>query len=220
MLRSPLLKLDRVTYRYPGTRLPVIQDFSWVVSEPGLVLIQGPNMSGKTTLLRILAGDLKAVDGLISAASPLEWVPQDYGEVLFPWKTVAWNIALPLCIASDHTTPVAVCKSALSALPILGEFADFWDTYPSRLSGGAQHLIALARGFAAGARVLLLDEPFTGLDAHRVAVVVETIRAYLATDVSRLVVLVTHQLPAALPLLREYRIGQKSGPLSLEAVEN
>jgi NitT/TauT family transport system ATP-binding protein len=209
MSADPLIVADRVTYRYGGTRAPVCTDFSWTVSHPGLVLVSGPNMMGKTTLLKLIAGHLTPQSGQLTVARPREYVPQEYSEALFPWRSVAWNIALPACIHESSGAPKNACESALAGLPILEEFRDIWDAFPQKLSGGGMHLVALARGFASRARVLLLDEPFTGLDAHWTGVAVHTISRYVNCDRTRLVLLVTHQLPRGLPPFTAWRIDER-----------
>jgi NitT/TauT family transport system ATP-binding protein len=129
----------------------------------------------------------------------VEYLPQDYNDVLFPWKNVAWNIALPALIRDPATSPIHAATSALRGLPLLDEFEGFWQSYPGQLSGGARHLVAIARAFACRAQILLLDEPFTGLDFHRFNLVARTLSAYAGLVPSSLIILVTHQVPEHMP---------------------
>ncbi len=138
--------------------------------EPGaFVSLVGPSGCGKSTLLRMVAG-LEAPTGgsvRIGGRTPAEVradkrlavVPQQPG--LLAWRTVAQNARLLLEVnrrrsPAHHPDPLA----------LLGEvgLTDFADAYPHELSGGMQQRVALVRGFALGAPLVVMDEPFAALD--------------------------------------------------------
>lgn len=139
--------------------------------EHGIYTIIGPSGSGKSTLLRAIAGLLPDYTGeLLFNGKPVHdkdilvgLVPQNYG--LLPWKTVYDNIR----IAMKITRTAAGSKEELNLrithwLKSMG-IADLADRYPLSLSGGQQQRVAIARAFAILPKIMLLDEPFSALDA-------------------------------------------------------
>ena len=146
---------------------PVLEDLSFSLLPGETLSVIGPSGCGKTTLLYILAGLTPPSSGTISVgdsgASPagsVSFVLQDYG--LFPWKTVLENVGLGLKI---RKTPAETAKRiSRDLLEELG-LADFMDRYPVQLSGGQKQRVAIARAMATSPDILLLDEPFSSLDA-------------------------------------------------------
>jgi NitT/TauT family transport system ATP-binding protein len=139
------------------------------VSPGEIVTLLGPSGCGKTTLLRIVAGLVEPSTGTASVvglepqvargAKRIGIVPQQ--PALLPWRTVRSNARLLLDVNRRANPGVAPDVDELLAGVGLG---DFLDAYPHELSGGMQQRVALVRGFALGAPVLLLDEPFAALD--------------------------------------------------------
>ncbi|MNI43190.1 Bicarbonate transport ATP-binding protein CmpD [compost metagenome] len=138
--------------------------------EHGIYTIIGPSGSGKSTLLRAIAGLLPGYTGeLLFNGKPVHekdtlvgLVPQNYG--LLPWKTVRGNIQVAMKItgaAGDKTGRDAQITRWLSSMGI----AELADRYPLSLSGGQQQRVAIARAFAILPKIMLLDEPFSALDA-------------------------------------------------------
>lgn len=195
------LSLEDITWSYDDdSPLTVFEDFHWEVERPGLVLVHGPNMSGKTTLFKLIAGELKPVHGVVSVVPPIEYLPQNYEESLFPWKDAAWNVALPELVKNGHGKPLDIVKDKLRGLALLDAFEaeGVWNNRPATLSGGIRHLLTLGRAFASEAPTVLLDEPFTGLDKEKIEIVSETFGQFLALHPSALVVIATHQRPKGL----------------------
>lgn len=138
--------------------------------EPGsFVSLLGPSGCGKSTLLRLVAGLETATSGdvVIDDSSPtvarrakrLAMVPQQPG--LLPWRTVEANARLLLDVNPRRTPAGHPDTRALLAEVGLDEFVD---AFPHQLSGGMQQRVALVRGFALGAPLVLMDEPFAALD--------------------------------------------------------
>jgi iron(III) transport system ATP-binding protein len=187
MASESLIVLESVVKRFPGAFVlgPITLD----VKKGELVAVLGPSGCGKTTLLRLIAGFERpdegsiVIDGRI-VASRSQWVEpedrqvgmvfQDYA--LFPHLTVAQNVSFGQTssglydFASQWLAKMKV-KRSLSRRSLVRELlqlvglAGFEDRYPHELSGGEQQRVALARALAANPRVLLLDEPFSNLDA-------------------------------------------------------
>jgi NitT/TauT family transport system ATP-binding protein len=128
--------------------------------------IIGPSGCGKTSLIKIMAGLIAPSEGTVSVGgSPLSGVRsqtavifQDYG--LLPWKTVLANAELPLLIRGNRNG-----RQKVKAL--LGEFGIdyFANRYPQELSGGMKQRLAIVRALAGEPELLLMDEPFSSLDA-------------------------------------------------------
>jgi ABC-type nitrate/sulfonate/bicarbonate transport system ATPase subunit len=130
------------------------------------VALVGRNGSGKSTLLRLIAGLAKPTRGRVRVTcvkGALGYVPQAFRASLLPWLSVRDNVALPLrgepLTAGER---VARVDEALAAVPLDRALLT---RRPQTLSGGEQQLVALARALVARPSLLLLDEPFSALDA-------------------------------------------------------
>ncbi|KAA6317604.1 NitT/TauT family transport system ATP-binding protein [termite gut metagenome] len=157
-----------VSYLSKNGSTRVLQDFSLNVSEGSIYAIIGPSGCGKSTLLHILAGILTNYSGevLINGKRPdpkclsIGLVPQNYG--LLPWKRVRENIFLPEIIKKRNIPDrEEYTKEILTALRL----QSFLQRYPHELSGGQRQRVALARSFIQKPDLLLMDEPFSALDA-------------------------------------------------------
>ncbi|WP_020615054.1 ABC transporter ATP-binding protein [Paenibacillus daejeonensis] len=168
------LMVSGVTYRYERRQSPVLEDVSMRVSRGEIVGILGASGSGKSTLLRLIAGLETPEQGSITLGervlvneraevSPADrgigMVFQDYA--LFPHLTTADNIAFGL-----HRMKRKDRQQRLDEMLDLIQMTDFARRYPHELSGGQQQRVALARALAPGPTLLLMDEPFSSLDAE------------------------------------------------------
>lgn len=146
-----MIELHEVTISY-GEKT-VLRDFSLALPESGIVCLSGPSGCGKTTLARVLAGLEIPEHGQITGLRPGEAALLFQEDRLLPWLSAARNVA-------------AVCSAdaAREWLRAVGLDAEA-DAIPASLSGGMRRRVALARALAYNSRLLLLDEPFTGIDA-------------------------------------------------------
>ena len=128
----------------------------------------GPSGCGKSTLLHLLAGLLQPTEGkVLYRGTSLTGCQQDIGVILqgyglFPWKTVEQNVMLPLVLQKKSKEEMRSKTEPL--LEHLG-LASMKKKYPRQLSGGQQQRVAIARALVAEPQVLLMDEPFSALDA-------------------------------------------------------
>lgn len=168
-----MIALQNVSFSYPEK--PVLTDFSLTITPGETVCLSGPSGCGKTTVLRLIAGLETPDAGTVSVDGRVAVVFQD--DRLVPWLTVRDNILL--------VAPNADADALLADMGLAGEE----DARVDSLSGGMQRRVAIARALAIDGDVLLLDEPFNGLDDAAAAVVAAQIRT---TYANKTVVLVSH----------------------------
>lgn len=170
MSRDDLLVLEEVSFTYEAARPPVraLEGLSFSVPAGSIVAVIGPSGCGKTTLLHILAGlkvptSGRALVGGQEADRRREGTAlifQNYG--LLPWKTVWENVALGLRIR--RLARKEIRERVDDALELLG-IDDERSRYPAQLSGGQRQRVAIARAIAIKPDLMLMDEPFSALDA-------------------------------------------------------
>ena len=154
------LKIDRVSKSFDG-RSPVLGDVSLSVEDGEFLALLGPSGSGKTTLLNIISG-LTAPDS--GRLRRFGMVFQSYA--LFRHMSVADNIGFGLRVMDRSERPSkADRKTRVEELLTMIDMAGYGDRYPAQLSGGQRQRVAMARALAIDPRLLLLDEPFSALDA-------------------------------------------------------
>ena len=176
-----------------------LQDVSLSVQRNAFISIIGPSGCGKTTLLKAIAGLLDVDGGNIVVNDKLVDGPghdramvfQDFA--LLPWATVLENIAFGLEVRGVGRTQRRETASAL--IRQMG-LAGFETHYPRQLSGGMQQRVGLARALAVEPQILLMDEPFSALDAQtRRILQEELLLLYDQSDLT--IVLVTHSIDEA-----------------------
>jgi NitT/TauT family transport system ATP-binding protein len=192
--------LAGVTHRFPGLPQPVLQDVSLSVRAGEFVALVGASGSGKSSLLRVLAGLLRpdmgrvACDGTEVTGRPgPERGMVFQADRLFPWRTALGNVLFALECA--RVPRVEAKERAMAALAAVG-LARFAGHHPHRLSGGMRQRVNVARALALNPRVLLMDEPFSALDAQtREMMQAELLRIWERDR--KAVVFVTHQIDEA-----------------------
>lgn len=220
MTAAPMLEVRNLSRRFIASQPAVVDDLSLDLRSGEILALVGPSGCGKSTTLRMIAG-LEAVDtgsvlvegrpvtGLAPERRGIGMVFQDYA--LFPYLTVADNI---LFGAPQKHAEIAARYLDMVGLTGLGQ------RFPDELSGGQQQRVALARSLAAEPRMILLDEPFSNLDAALRSAARQEIRRLLkATGMA--VLCVTHDQEEALgfadriAVMREGRILQTGTPFEI-----
>jgi len=192
--------------------LPVLDDVSFAVPEHGISAVLGPNGSGKSTLLRLISGLLEPDSGrILIDDQPVSDADQRVGLVfqeprLLPWRTALDNVAFPLELAGVGAAERRA--RARSLLELVG-VAGFADARPHQLSGGMRQRVAIARALARDPQILLLDEPFSALDAlTRERFNGELLDLWQRTGTT--ILLVTHSLAEAVFIADEVVVLSKS----------
>ena len=198
------LRAEHLTKEYQGGKraLIAIEDVSFQVERGEFVTVAGPSGCGKTTLLHILAGLLEPTSGsvTIEPLGPAERGLSELGlvfqkPVLFPWKSVIDNILFPLELLKQNT---GGRDRALGLMELAG-IKGFEKRWPHELSGGMQQRASICRALIAKPSLLLMDEPFSAVDALT--------RLKLITDLQRIwaeekitIIFVTHNVEEAVTL--------------------
>ena len=149
-----MLKLNNICKSF-GDKI-ILNDFSYNFKESGIVVVKGPSGCGKTTLLRLIAGLEKKDSGEIIANGVISLLFQE--DRLLPWLSAIENITCVMAGKSAKKKKEA--KKLLELVGLKGEENERIEN----LSGGMKRRVAFARALALSPDVLLLDEPFNGLD--------------------------------------------------------
>lgn len=214
-----MLTFDKVTFGYESGK-EIIEDLSFNVKRGEFISIIGVSGSGKSTIFRLVTGLDNPVAGEISLSDypngvrlgNVGYMPQE--DLLLPWRTIAENAALPLEFAG-----VSKQDARKKVLPLLSDFGlvGTENKYPSELSGGMKQRVAFLRATLSGNELLLLDEPFSALDA----ITKLTMQEWLLTQWEKwqsTVLFITHDVEEALFLSDRILLLKNKPVTSLEEI--
>jgi NitT/TauT family transport system ATP-binding protein len=198
---TPVLSVRGLHKRFSaagGTTI-ALNGMNLEIEERSFVSIVGPSGCGKSTLLQIMAGLASATSGDVfhrenrvkDPPPEVVYVFQQYTRSLFPWRTVEGNVAFGL--ESKGTLSGAEVAARTREMIGLVKLTGFERHYPWQLSGGMQQRVAIARALACRPSVLLMDEPFSAVDALTRVGLQELLRS-LWRDMNLTVVFVTHDV--------------------------
>ncbi len=170
-MTTDLCEVKGVWQQFPqpsGVPLRVLEDVNLAVRPNEVVALLGPSGCGKSTILRILAGLIQPTRGEVfyhgerlKGLNPgVAIVFQSFA--LYPWMTVQENIQTVL--RAEGLGGTAVAERAEKAIRMVG-LSGFEDAYPRELSGGMKQRVGMARGLSVDPEILLMDEPFSHVDA-------------------------------------------------------
>lgn len=181
------VEIEQLTFRYSKNQNSCINGFSLSIDKGEIVGILGASGCGKSTLLRLIAGLEQPTSGRILVDGRVVVDDQNFVEAdkrgvgmvfqdyaLFPHLTIVENIAFGL-----HKLGRAERNRRLAEMLELVQLTAYAKRYPHELSGGQQQRVALARALAPGPSILLMDEPFSSLDAELKAAIRSELRDIL-----------------------------------------
>ena len=178
-------------------QLIAIDGVSVDIASGEFFMIVGPSGCGKTTLLRILAGLDSVTSGAIEIETPHSQRPVNsmifQGDSIFPWMTVWDNAAYGLKMRRVPSATVKEVVGHYLARTGLTRFAKY---YPHQLSGGMRQRVSIARAFANDPEILLMDEPFSALDAQNKLLLQEEL-LHIWEEHKKTVVFITHSVDEA-----------------------
>jgi NitT/TauT family transport system ATP-binding protein len=179
-----------------------LKDINLEIPQGQFVCLLGPSGCGKSTLLNAVAGFAPPSSGTITADGKLVTAPgpergmvfQEYA--LFPWMTVADNVAFGLQIKGQSREQI---NATVDKLLTMLSLQDFRNRYPKDLSGGMRQRVAIARVLALDSPIMLMDEPFGALDAlTRRNLQDELLRIW--AELKKTIIFVTHSIEEAIYL--------------------
>ncbi len=222
---GPAVRIEGVNkiFRSDGTEIIALKDVNLDIYEGEFICLLGPSGCGKSTLLNAIAGFSLPTSGKVFAkgrevSSPgpdRTMVFQEYA--LFPWMTVAENVAFGLEIKGLARS---VIRSKVDSLLEKLQLSDFRDRFPKDLSGGMRQRVAIARALAPDSPMMLMDEPFGALDAlTRSTLQDELLRIWM--EFKKTVIFVTHSIQESIYLadrvvVMTYRPGTVKRVVSVE----
>ena len=199
------LMVEGVEKRFAAHGRAAITQVSFAVAQGSFLSVIGPSGCGKSTLLHIMAGLSAPTAGRVTLKGEtvtgprrdMVYVFQQYSKSIFPWKTVLENVLLGIKYRSQAPRHqlLELCRDHL-ALVGLGAYAHY---YPYQLSGGMQQRVAIARALVCRPDLLLMDEPFSALDAMTRAEL-QDLLLRLWSEFQLTILFVTHDLDEALYL--------------------
>jgi NitT/TauT family transport system ATP-binding protein len=199
------LVVEGLEKRFTAHGRAAFKDISFSVRQGEFVAIIGPSGCGKSTLLHIMAGLSQPSAGTVRLRGEAVHAPrpemmfvfQQYTKSIFPWKTVLQNVMLALKYQSEASRAELerLCHQHLELVG-LGRYPHY---FPYQLSGGMQQRVAIARALARRPKILLMDEPFSALDAM-MRVELQDLLLKLWAELKLTVLFVTHDLDEALYL--------------------
>ena len=207
----------------------ILENFNLKIEDGKLVVLIGASGSGKTTLLKMINRLISITDGQIlidgkdiNTMDPIElrrgigYVIQQTG--LFPHMTVRENIeVIPKLLGKPKEE---IAAKTLELLKMVGlEPDEYLERYPAELSGGQQQRIGVARAFAAGAEIILMDEPFSALDPITRGELQEEL-FNIQKEYNKTIVFVTHDMDEAINIADMICILEKGKILQYDTPEN
>ena len=226
--RDSVVELDSVSKRFGAAGPIAVDDLSLTVLDDEILCLLGPSGCGKTTLLRLIAGFERPEAGTVTVAgavvaSQRVWVQPERRRIgfvfqdfaLFPHLTVLDNVAFGLGRLSRE----ARRRTAAEVLDLVG-LTVFRSRFPHQLSGGQQQRVALARALATEPHLLLLDEPFSNLDAALRGATRDEVRTILKRT-GTTAIMVTHDQQEALSfadrvaVMRDGKLEQVGDPVDV-----
>jgi ABC-type nitrate/sulfonate/bicarbonate transport system ATPase subunit len=170
----------------------ILSNINMDIENYGITVILGSSGSGKSSLLKSIIGEYKHYQGSITNCNSISYMPQ--GNTLLPWLNVSDNITLPFELSKKE-----INIDNLSNIISLLKLEESKKKFPHQLSGGMKTRVMLARTFIEEKDLIILDEPFTGLDYIHKLEIYEWIKT-LEKTYHKKIIIVTHDIDEAIEL--------------------
>jgi len=190
--------------------LPVLEGLSLSFPENEISVVLGPSGCGKTTILNVLTSSIKPSWGSVEGIEKIRFSYLFQEPRLLPWLTVEGNLKFVLDDIEDKGEREELCSLFLDMTGL----SDYASWYPGKLSGGMRQRVAIARAFAHPSDMILMDEPFQGLDLKRKLSLIDQFTGLWEKE-KRSAVMVTHDIGEAIKLAdRVYVLTEKPARLA------
>ena len=212
MATRPFVRVEDVGRVFPAPQagdpaFVALNGVSFDVPPGGFISLVGASGCGKSTCLQIVAGLMEASSGAVHIGDDLVHAPdrravylfQQYTKSLFPWRTVRGNVEFSL---ENKGLSRAEVESRCAELIRRVKLDGAEDKYPWQLSGGMQQRVAIARALVARPKLLLMDEPFSAVDALTRSVL-QDLTLELWAEFGLTILFVTHDIDEAIYLSDE-----------------
>jgi NitT/TauT family transport system ATP-binding protein len=217
----PIIRVENLekVYHVNGKRLVVFQDLSCTIEPRSFLSIIGPSGCGKSTFLKLISGLETPTAGRVffnetlvdAPPKGMVYVFQQYTKSILPWRTVLQNIAFGL-EARTNLGAGEIRRRCQDYVKLMG-LEGYESHFPSQLSGGMQQRVCIARALICEPDVLLMDEPFSAVDAMTRAILQELVLK-IWTELPITVLFVTHDVDEATFLSnRIISLGRGSGAI-------
>jgi len=200
---TPKIALDSMslTFVAKGRRaVPAVHELSLDIAPGEFVAVVGPSGCGKSTLMNVISGLMPPTKGVVRIdGNPVRGIQSNIGympsrDALLPWRTAVRNVEYGLEFRGVRK-PAELAREGIARVGLAG----FEDHYPSELSQGMRQRVAIARTFASSPEIMLMDEPFSALDAQT-RVRMQDLFLDMWESERMTVVLVTHDATEAIAL--------------------
>src|SRR5262245_59175286 len=206
-MSDKFISIEGIAKRYPGpdgTATTVFEDL-WLSMQRGeFTCVIGHSGCGKTTILNILAGlDAPSAGAVIVDAQAIEGPSLDRAVIfqshaLLPWRSVLGNVAYAVASKWRHVHAPHICSHADKSIDLVG-LAGAAEKRPAELSGGMKQRVGIARALSIEPKLMLMDEPFSALDAHTRGTLQDEVRRICLTT-GQTVFMITHDVDEAIYL--------------------
>lgn len=197
------IQLQNVSFQYDCPPAKILENINLTIDNGDVVALMGTSGSGKSTLIKIISSFLKPTSGqVLIDGKPIQtnkpfhslaYVSQSATKTLFPWLTVENNIYYPCRLRNNFNSQARqYCDSLLATLKLEGKRK----SHPLKLSGGEQKRLSLAIALSYKPEIILLDEPFSGIDFKLTASLWDVLHKDFL-DRKPAVLFVTHSLDEA-----------------------
>lgn len=184
-----MIEINNLNFAYENT--PLISNFNLKIKREEIVTIIGPSGCGKSSLIKLISGQINNLDNNISLLDNHVGY-QSQKNTLLPWYTIYQNITLPLTLQNQE-----IDHDYINSLLETFELTEYKDHFPAEVSGGMLSKANLLKTFIIAPNIILLDEPFTGIDTITKYRLTKWLRSTLKAQ-HKTVLYVTHDYEEAI----------------------